>query len=68
VVELNDTNCNRLELLRSQDSLSKNWVFDNLIGDYRYEIVAISHIPPIITVDRSVLVVSQSLGRISLQI
>ena len=62
MVKLHNTNCDCLKLLCFEHDLFQNWVFDYLIGYYCCEVSSFSHVPPVVTVKRSVAVVAETLS------
>ena len=61
MIELNYTYGDGLMFLRFHHLMLKHWVFDNLESDYGSKLTSLSHVPPVITVQRSVQVISQTL-------
>lgn len=58
VVELHDTNSDDFLLLRFEHLMFQYGVFDDLVGDDGCELARLRHIPPVVTVERCVQVVS----------
>lgn len=61
VEELHYANCNCFIFLRFNDSLAQVDVFDHLSSKGEGEVGLLSHIPPVVTVERRVLVGLQGL-------
>ena len=61
VVELHDADRDRLILLRLEHHLLQRCVLDDLIGNDRGEVARLSHVPPVVAVERSIQVVAQAL-------
>ena len=61
VVELYDSNCYCFKLLSFEHDLLKYRVFDDLVSDYSCKMSSFRHVPPIITIKRSIAVVPQAL-------
>ena len=62
MVELHNTNCNCFKLLCFEHDLLQNWVFDYLISYYCRKVSSFSHVPPVVTIKRSVAVVAETLS------
>ena len=61
VVELDDSDRDGFELLSLEHDLLENGVLDDLVGDDRGEMPGLSDIPPVITVERGIEVVAETL-------
>ena len=61
VVELDDADRDGFELLSLEHNLLENGVLDDLVGDDRGEMAGLSDIPPVITVERGIEVVAETL-------
>ena len=57
VVELYDSNCYCFKLLSFEHDLLKHRVFDDLVSDYSCKMASFRHVPPIVTIKRSIAVV-----------
>ena len=51
VVELDDADRDRFELLRFQHDLLEHRVFNDLVGDYGCKVTCLRDVPPIIAVE-----------------
>ena len=63
MVELDDADRYGLQFLRAEERLSKVAVFQHLVGDDGGDVASFCDIPPVITVKRSVKVVSETLDK-----
>lgn len=63
MVKLDNSDGDSLKLLCFQHHLLEDRVLDDLVGDNRGEMARFSHIPPVITVEGRIQVVSQALGQ-----
>lgn len=63
MVELDDAYRYGLQFLRAEERLSKVAVFQHLVGDDGGDVASFCDIPPVITVKRSVKVVSETLDK-----
>ena len=61
VVELDDADRDGFELLSLEHDLLENGVLNDLVGDDRGEMAGLSDIPPVITVERGIEVVAETL-------
>ena len=61
VVELNDTDRYSFILLSFEHDLFQTRVFNDLVGDDCCKVACFSNVPPVITIKRSVQVISQTL-------
>lgn len=61
VVELHNADRDGFELLRFEHDLFEHWVLNHLVGHDCREVTRLSHIPPVVAVQRSIQVVSQTL-------
>ena len=62
MVKLNNANCNCLKLLSFEHDLFQDRVFDYLISYYCCKVSSFSHVPPVVTVERGVAVVAETLS------
>jgi len=58
VIELNNADRDCFKLLRLEQLHLEMRIFQHLVGDHRCEVARFRHIPPIITVQRSICVVA----------
>ena len=58
VVELDDSDGDRLVLLSLVQTHFEQGVFNNLVGNFSGEVTSLCHIPPIIAVERCIGVVA----------
>ena len=61
VVELDDTDRYSFILLCFEHDLFQTWVFNDLVCDDCCEVACFGNVPPVITIKRSVQVISQAL-------
>ena len=61
MIELDNSNGDGLVLLRLQHHLLECGVFDDLVRDNRGKVPCFCHIPPVVTVERSIQIVPQTL-------
>ena len=61
VIELYNADRNRFKLLSFEHDLLQDWVFNHLVSYDSCEMASFCNIPPVITVERSIQVVSKTL-------
>jgi len=61
VVELHNADGNDFLLLGAADGFLQDGVLKDLVSDHRYEVVLLGYIPPVVTVQTCISVVTQRL-------
>ena len=61
VVKLNDTDRYSFILLSFEHDLFQTWVLNYLVSDNRSEVACFGNVPPIVTIERGVQVIAQTL-------